>query len=136
MKRFTWVKLIKGIVCAVAIVAVIGTVTKYLWNWLMPELFNLPVITFWQALGLFLLSKLLLSGFHKGGGGHRKHWRDKMAEKMKHMSPEEREKMREKFQKCWSKAKYEDFFNETAHETTPPVENKDATNKDPEPPLT
>jgi len=30
-----------------------------LWNWLMPEIFNLPTITFWQALGISLLSSCL-----------------------------------------------------------------------------
>jgi len=30
-----------------------------LWNWLMPVLFNLPTITFWQACGLQLMAALL-----------------------------------------------------------------------------
>jgi hypothetical protein len=30
-----------------------------LWNWLMPQLFGLPVITFWQAVGLIGLSWIL-----------------------------------------------------------------------------
>jgi hypothetical protein len=32
---------------------------QLLWNWLMPQLFNLPMITFWQALGLNLLAGIL-----------------------------------------------------------------------------
>ena len=32
---------------------------QLLWNWLMPTLFNLPVITFWQALGLNMLAGIL-----------------------------------------------------------------------------
>jgi hypothetical protein len=31
----------------------------WLWNWLMPELFDLQTIGFWQALGLNLLSSIL-----------------------------------------------------------------------------
>ena len=31
----------------------------YLWNWLMPELFNLKVITFWQGWGLLMLASIL-----------------------------------------------------------------------------
>ena len=33
--------------------------TMYLWNWLMPKLFNLTTITYWQAYGLSLLAGLL-----------------------------------------------------------------------------
>ncbi len=32
---------------------------QWLWNWLMPVLFGLPTITFWQALGLFGLTRCL-----------------------------------------------------------------------------
>ena len=42
-------------------------VVMWLWNWLVPELFNGPVLTYWQTLGLFILSKILFSGV--GGGG-------------------------------------------------------------------
>lgn len=31
----------------------------WLWNWLIPELFNGPTITFWQSAGLFILSNIL-----------------------------------------------------------------------------
>ncbi|RAI98409.1 hypothetical protein LX64_04771 [Chitinophaga skermanii] len=106
MGRFTAAKFFKILVCGVAFVAVMGSAIKYLWNWLMPTLFNLPLITFWQALGLFILCKLLFGGMFgggpKGSWKDKKLWRDKMAEKMKNMSPEEREKMREKLGKCWS----------------------------------
>jgi len=34
---------------------------KWLWNWLMPMLFNLPKITYWQSWGMLLLSHLLFS---------------------------------------------------------------------------
>jgi hypothetical protein len=48
---------------------VIGVVfgVQALWNWLVPELFNGPVLTFWQTAGLFLLSKILLTGIAPGG---------------------------------------------------------------------
>jgi hypothetical protein len=32
----------------------------WLWNWLVPELFNGPTITFWQSAGLFVLCNMLL----------------------------------------------------------------------------
>ena len=45
-------------------------VVMWLWNWLVPELFNGPLITYWQTLGLLLLSKILFSGI---GGKHHDH---------------------------------------------------------------
>lgn len=42
-------------------------VVMWLWNWLVPELFNGPVLGYWQTLGLLVLSKILFSGI---GGGH------------------------------------------------------------------
>ncbi|OQY37610.1 MAG: hypothetical protein B6226_05005 [Candidatus Cloacimonetes bacterium 4572_65] len=36
-----------------------GYVIKALWNWLMPDIFGLKVITYWQAVGLVVLSKIL-----------------------------------------------------------------------------
>jgi len=58
-------------------------VTMSLWNWLIPLLFHGPVLTFWQTAGLFLLSKILLTGVAPGGHSrsHRKDWRSKYNEK-------------------------------------------------------
>ncbi|MBC2838427.1 hypothetical protein [Robiginitalea sp. SC105] len=46
----------------------VGYLLMYLWNWLMPELFGLPAVTYWQAFGILLLAKLLF-GFGTGGSG-------------------------------------------------------------------
>jgi hypothetical protein len=40
---------------------ILGFPLMFLWNWLMPMLFNLPTITFWQAVGLNLLSGILFN---------------------------------------------------------------------------
>ena len=50
-----------------AFIALGGAAVMWLWNWLVPELFNGPELTYWQTLGLFILSKILFSGI--GGGG-------------------------------------------------------------------
>jgi hypothetical protein len=42
-----------------------------LWNALIPELFNGPVLSYWQAAGLFILSKILFSGMGSGGSKHK-----------------------------------------------------------------
>jgi hypothetical protein len=56
--------------CAIIIIAcfLVAFPVMLLWNWLMPEIFGLPVINFWQALGLCVLSSLLL----KSGGSNEK----------------------------------------------------------------
>ncbi|MBO6515654.1 MAG: hypothetical protein JJ975_03795 [Bacteroidia bacterium] len=77
------------------------TVVMLLWNELMPELFNLKEISFWQSMGLIALSKLLFPGSGSFGKhkGYKKH--GYMKEKMMHMSPEEREEFKARWrQRC------------------------------------
>ena len=81
-----------------------GQVVMLLWNWLAPTLFGLQQVTFWQALGLLVLCRILFGGF--GGGGHRSHsgrrfkerMRERMEERLEEMTPEERERLRQAFQ--------------------------------------
>ncbi|MDY0298116.1 MAG: hypothetical protein RB296_12450 [Acidobacteriota bacterium] len=58
-----------GMVIAAAFALVFAILVKLLWNWLMPVLFGLPLIGFWQAFGILLLAKILFGG--QGHGGHR-----------------------------------------------------------------
>ena len=58
---------ILGIAGAFLLGLLFGNVIMWLWNWLMPNLFGLRTIGFWEGLGLFLLAKILF-GF--GGSGH------------------------------------------------------------------
>jgi hypothetical protein len=78
----------------VVALAALGAVVMGLWNWLMPVLFGWPVIGFGQALGLLVLSKILLGGLRGGPGRHR-HWRGRMIDRWESMSEEEREKFRD-----------------------------------------
>lgn len=48
---------------AIAIFILFGFVIKFLWNSLMPDLFGLSEITYFQGLGLFVLGKILFGGF-------------------------------------------------------------------------
>ena len=49
-------------------IAIGGEVVMLLWNWLLPSLFGVPEITFWQALGLLALCRILFGGhgYHRG----------------------------------------------------------------------
>jgi hypothetical protein len=83
-----------GIALLVAIAFVVfGYVVMALWNWLVPSIFGWHRINYLQALGLFILSKILFGGF-RGGHGHPGHWRRRMRERWEQMTPEQREKFR------------------------------------------
>jgi hypothetical protein len=84
---------------AVLITVVVGFVVMGLWNWLMPALFGLSQIGFWQALGLLILSKILFSGL-RGGPWHHGHWRGRVLARWEQMTPEEREKLRAGLRGC------------------------------------
>lgn len=71
-----------------------GEIVMRLWNWLTPELFGWRQITFWQALGLLTLCRILFGGL-SGHGGPRSSRR--MRDGWGKMSPEEREKVRRGF---------------------------------------
>jgi hypothetical protein len=70
-----------------------GEVVMHLWNWLLPTLFGWRQITFWQGLGLLILCRLLFGGFAGHGPNRgRRRWN---SERWEHMTPEEREKLRQ-----------------------------------------
>jgi hypothetical protein len=73
--------------------AVLGFAVMNLWNWVVPLVFGGKVITFWQGLGLLVLSRILFGGFFRRGGfGER--GRMRMIDRWEKMTPEEREKFR------------------------------------------
>jgi len=76
-----------------------GELVMYLWNWLMPTLFGWRQITFWQAVGLLALCRILFGGWSGGGHGPRSNMRrridQRMDERWERMTPEEREKFRQ-----------------------------------------
>ena len=90
MRGYRIARALKFLLFAAVAMTVVSAVVMGLWNWLMPPLFDFRVITFWQALGLLLLSRILFGRF--GGPGGRRHWRHRMTERWNRMTPEEREK--------------------------------------------
>jgi len=75
-------------------VAAFGFIVMSLWNWLAPAVFGARPITFWQGLGILILSKILFGGF-RGRPGHGRHWRRRMSMRWEQMTPEERERFRQ-----------------------------------------
>ena len=82
-----------------------GTIVQLLWNWLLPPLFGWRALTFWQAIGLTALTRILFGGCgfrgsgHSGSGIRRRiadRMADRVAERWERMTPEERERFRQR----------------------------------------
>jgi Ca2+/H+ antiporter, TMEM165/GDT1 family len=97
MKRgFRPIKVFMIIVCAAGFLVLFTFIVMWLWNAILPAVLGVKMITFWQALGILVLSKILFSGF--GGAHHKRHaWKERMREKFQHMTPEEKEKFKQQW---------------------------------------
>ena len=91
----------------IVMVSLLGALVMWLWNWLMPMIFGLPTLTFWQAVGLLVLCRLLVGNIGFGGHhGHHGHGhcgcgegQNKLRKRWFDMTPEERQEIIEKH-KC------------------------------------
>jgi hypothetical protein len=105
--------------------AVFGVVVMFLWNALMPRIFALPFLNYWQAAGLLILARLLFGGL--GGLGHGRlmraggndrlfHHGNKFREKWMNMSADERKEIIEKekdfFKTYRGFSRFHDFFDD------------------------
>jgi len=97
MRRKLWIAPL-AILAIALFVWIGGEVVMHLWNWLLPALFGWRLITFWQAVGLLVLCRILF-GRWGGRGAARSNVRRRIAERMderwERMTPEEREKFRQ-----------------------------------------
>jgi uncharacterized membrane protein len=83
-----------AILAMLLFIVVGGEVVLHLWNWLLPPLFGWRLITFWQALGILVLCRILF-GRIGGRGFYRSNFRRRMGERWERMTPEERERFRQ-----------------------------------------
>ena len=74
-----WV--ILAIVAGTGLAILFGFVIMWLWNWLMPMIFGLTVLSYWQAVGIFILAKILFGGHGGGSKSHSKSNRSKSCKK-------------------------------------------------------
>jgi hypothetical protein len=98
--RSKWVRRTVFAVVATAVVFGVaigmGEAVEQLWNWLMPGIFGLRTIGFWQALGLMGLSWILFCGPSWLGPRPRRYgYSNRMAERWEQMTPEQRATFRE-----------------------------------------
>ena len=90
-KRWYWIAPL-AIVGIFVFAFVGGEVVMRLWNWLLPPLFGWRMLTFWQALGLLALCRILFGGM--GHGGPRGPRGPRFRGRCRNMTPGERERLR------------------------------------------
>lgn len=104
MKRLIWIAPLAGVAVAVFI-WIGGEIVMHLWNWNLPAVFGWREITFWQAIGLFALCRILFGDLGmRGHNSHRSNLRrrmevriaDRVGDRWERMTPEERERFRQR----------------------------------------
>ncbi len=94
MKKHKGFRIVAMILIAAGILSLAALVVMLLWNWLIPSIFSAgPTISYWQALGLMVLSKILFGGIKPPAAisRHRDdYWKEKMKEKWDCMDPEKK----------------------------------------------
>jgi hypothetical protein len=97
MRKFWFKRGLLFIAFFIVALIVFGAIVMTLWNAILPDVTGVKTITFKQAIGILVLSKILFAGFGSRGGwgrGRQNEWRNKMQEKFGNMTVEEREKFR------------------------------------------
>ncbi len=79
---------IGGIILGIGLLFLFGFIVMSLWNWLMPKIFGLPVLSYWEAWGVLVLSCILFGRL--GGGSHssERGRKRKLRERIKQMAEE------------------------------------------------
>ncbi len=102
----------------IAGILLFGAIVMGLWNAILPAVLGVKAITYVQALGILVLSKILFGGFKgRGGchGGRHEMWKQKIQEKFANMTPEEREKFKSEWKsRCGWRRDREEKVNEEA----------------------
>lgn len=87
--------------CFAVFAGALGGIAMLLWNWLIPVIFGLPTISFWQAVGLLALCRILFGGLGSGHHHHGHHGHgcachtdnNRLRERWENMTPEERQRI-------------------------------------------
>jgi hypothetical protein len=99
-KPFLYIPMaIGGVFLAGLLAFLLGLVVMLLWNWLMPVIFGLPTITYWQGWGLVLLAHILFkAGPHRYDHDHEEHreWKTRFRDRIKKKFAEKEEGPEEK----------------------------------------
>ena len=104
-------------------ILIFGGIVMLLWNNVLAAVTNVRTITFVQALGLLVLSKILFGGFRGGWGARRPYWRERMRQKWNNMTPEERERFKQEWQRRCGAWGYKDWESEPQRSETTNTES-------------
>jgi hypothetical protein len=103
-------KIAMMIVLGIGAIFLFGFIVMSLWNAILVPVLGIGAVSFWQALGILVLCKILFGGFKgRGGFGGPPGWKNEMREKWQHMTPEEREQVKQQWrEKCrhWGRRSY------------------------------
>ena len=119
--RFIPIKVVSMIALFIVIVVAASALVMFLWNSILTEVTNVKPLSFWQALGLLLLAKILFGGFGRfmnpGKKSRRRGWKNpwmgmnreekkEWKKKWMEMNPMERKEAKRKWKEhCRSKRK-------------------------------
>ena len=92
-------------------ILVIGGIVMLLWNNILTPVLHISNITFWQGLGILVLSKILFSSFSGGGGSRRDYWKQRIM--WKNMTAEQKEKFKEEWKNRGRRWGYRSLDSET-----------------------
>lgn len=99
--RWKWFFIVPAAILGMLLFAFLGgELVLHLWNWLLPPLFGWRQITFWQAVGILALCRILF-GHHGWRGSGRSNFRRRMRERCGRMTPEERARFRQGIREGW-----------------------------------
>jgi len=115
-RRFRAGRIIFFILIAAIAVIVFGGLVMLLWNNVLAQVTNVSPITFVQALGILVLSKILFGGLRGGWGPRRYYWKQRMMQKWNNMTPEEREKFKQEWQRRCGSWGYKGWSEKAASE--------------------
>src|SRR5262245_2583224 len=112
MKKGFWARrVVLFILFAAIAIFVFGGVVMLLWNNVLAQVTHVSTITFIQALGILVLAKILFGGFRGGWGSRGYYWRRRMRDKWNNMTPEEREKFKQEWQKRCGHWGYKSWYD-------------------------
>lgn len=92
------------VIIPIAMLLLLPWVVMLLWNHIVADIFSIKVISYWQALGLFVLSRILFGRFGFGGGRRPPFGKPFFKERMMNMTEEERSRMKEEWKKRFQKS--------------------------------
>lgn len=109
-RRYKPLKVLFFIAVFLVIVASLSWLVMFLWNTILTDAVGVKPLTFWKAMGLLLLAKILFGGFGRGRGGWKRsprgHWRNKWM----NMSDEERSEAKTRWKEhCKKRGSWKDW---------------------------